>query len=119
MSSQGDDFEDNLDISDHAQGPQVGGNSDFFHGDEQHGAVAQNIVETMERIIDERLEKCQNHANVFSFRRKGNEKQFELNDKIKRRLSYSPTTPLICRRETLDAGIKKSNHRGVASAYVS
>ena len=29
-----------------------------------------------------------------------------------------PTTPLICRREALDAGIKKSNHRGVASVNV-
>ena len=36
-----------------------------------------------------------------------------------RTLSYSPTTPLICRREALDAGIKKSNHRGVASVNVS
>ena len=87
MSSQGDDFEDNFDISDHAQGPQVGGNSDFFHGDEQHGAVAQNLVETMERIIDDRLEKSQNQSNAFIFRRKGNEKQFELNDRIKRRLT--------------------------------
>ena len=36
-----------------------------------------------------------------------------------RPLSYSPTTPLICRREALDAGIKKLNHRGVASVTVS
>ena len=34
-------------------------------------------------------------------------------------LSYSPTTPLICRREALDDGIKKLNHRGVASLNVS
>ena len=67
MSSQGDDFEDNLDISDHAQGPQVGGNSDFFHGDKQHGAVAQTLVETMERIIDERLEKKSNSCKRLQF----------------------------------------------------